>query len=463
QSIKGFRDRDGRSVDNAHLLGLFYRICKLLFYQIKPIVVFDGECPTVKLHTVQKRLEKTRKNLQKSKNLSMNVLENYVNSILDSKSSTTIASQKIKSDAKNFASQIYLPHEDRKQKDIYQNFDQSKYEECKIAINGDEEEEEDIPLKNESYHHSLLQNIHDIDINSELFKILPAITRYEILVELRDSYKNRKSSNIELLPKESNSFAQFQMEKLLKKRSLQEEIEKLINEFNNVQGKDNIELFKSSQHSSLDVFASKPSTSTELTSGSLASDEQTRFLLLKTLNQAIEEFTVEDEEEETCSIENINQSPVYKVPNGLPGQFKIESDVERIELLSKSSEMIPTKFSSQQLSKDIDRNYKKYSAANTNSEKLVLSDNDDDSDSTDSNDFIEIPVDEQFDEENSSNDKMEQFDESLPYDTSYTMDIHVEEPISHENMTNEIVNNNEEILEQIVKNDTTKIFNEKVN
>ncbi|XP_075680870.1 DNA excision repair protein ERCC-5 homolog [Dermatophagoides pteronyssinus] len=464
QSIKGFRDREGRSVENAHLLGLFYRICKLLFYQIKPIVVFDGECPTLKLHTVQKRLEKTRKNLQKSKNLSMNVLENYISSLLPSKPSTTIASQKIKLDDKNLASQIYLPREDPKQTDIYQNFAQSKNDECKISIS--DEDEEEIPLKNEYYHHSLLQNLHDIDINSQLFKMLPAVTRYEILVELRDSYKNRKNTNIELLPKESNSFSQFQMAKLLKKRSLQEEIEKLIKEFNNVQGQDNIELLKNTQHSSLDIFASKSSQSTEITTGSLASDEQTRFLLLKTLNQAIEEFTVE--EEETCIIENDSQSPIYKVPNGLPGQSKIETDVERIELLSKSSEMIPTKFSSKQLSQDIDRNFKKYSDANKDTEKLVLSDNDE-TDSTNSEDFIEVPVDEQFDDD-SDNNKLEEFDESLPYDTSYAIDIHVKEASCQEKMTLdlsnksvEIITDNEEMLEkQIVEKDVSKISEEKV-
>lgn len=469
QSIKGFRDQDGRSVENAHLLGLFYRICKLLFYQIKPIVVFDGECPTVKFHTVQKRQEKTRKNLQKSKNLSINVLINHINSQLASQSSTTsmaISNKKIKLDEKKFASQIYLPCENHKEVDIYKNFSESTNE-SKISIEDDDnDEEEEITLKNKSYNHPLLQNIHDIDIHSELFKVLPAITRYEILVELRDSYKNRKTTNIELLPQESNNFSQFQISKLLKKRSLQEEIEKLIAEFNNVQGKNNIELLKNSQHSSLDIFTSKPSSSTEITTGSLASDEHTRFLLLKTLNQAIEEFTVEKEEEETYMIENYNQSPLYKVPNGLPGQFKVETDAERIELLSKSSEIVPTKFSSKKLSKDIDRNYKKYSTINTNTENFVLSDADD-TDSTNSEDFIEIPVGEQFDE--GSNDKMEQFDESVPYDTSYRMDIHVKEPslpenttLDVQNKTLEIVNNNEKMIEKNVNEDVIEISNKEI-
>ena len=35
------RDKDGRALDNAHILGFLRRICKLLFYGIKPVSQFD--------------------------------------------------------------------------------------------------------------------------------------------------------------------------------------------------------------------------------------------------------------------------------------------------------------------------------------------------------------------------------------------------------------------------------------
>lgn len=34
QSVKGYRDKSGNAVANAHLLGLFHRISKLLFYKV---------------------------------------------------------------------------------------------------------------------------------------------------------------------------------------------------------------------------------------------------------------------------------------------------------------------------------------------------------------------------------------------------------------------------------------------
>lgn len=50
--MKGVRDREGNSVQNAHLLTLFHRICKLLFFRIKPVFVFDGEAPLLKKQTL---------------------------------------------------------------------------------------------------------------------------------------------------------------------------------------------------------------------------------------------------------------------------------------------------------------------------------------------------------------------------------------------------------------------------
>lgn len=46
------RDKEGRGLTNAHLLGFLRRICKLLFYGIKPVFVFDGGAPTLKRSTI---------------------------------------------------------------------------------------------------------------------------------------------------------------------------------------------------------------------------------------------------------------------------------------------------------------------------------------------------------------------------------------------------------------------------
>lgn len=45
------RDK-GRALVNAHVLGFLRRICKLLFYGIKPVFVFDGGAPALKRMTI---------------------------------------------------------------------------------------------------------------------------------------------------------------------------------------------------------------------------------------------------------------------------------------------------------------------------------------------------------------------------------------------------------------------------
>lgn len=52
QALKGVRDRHGNPVENAHLLTLFHRLCKLLFFRIRPIFVFDGDAPLLKKQTL---------------------------------------------------------------------------------------------------------------------------------------------------------------------------------------------------------------------------------------------------------------------------------------------------------------------------------------------------------------------------------------------------------------------------
>lgn len=49
------RDKEGRALVNAHVLGFLRRICKLLFYGIKPVFVFDGGAPILKKHTIVSR------------------------------------------------------------------------------------------------------------------------------------------------------------------------------------------------------------------------------------------------------------------------------------------------------------------------------------------------------------------------------------------------------------------------
>ncbi|KAF0699792.1 Aste57867_9673 [Aphanomyces stellatus] len=62
QFVKAMRDpEDGSMMRNAHLLGTFRRVSKLLFYGIRPVFVFDGDTPAIKLKTLHQRRSRREK------------------------------------------------------------------------------------------------------------------------------------------------------------------------------------------------------------------------------------------------------------------------------------------------------------------------------------------------------------------------------------------------------------------
>ncbi|KAJ2660978.1 DNA repair protein rad2 [Coemansia sp. RSA 1200] len=55
QLLKAMTDAEGNPLEDAHIIGFYRRICKLLFYGIKPVFVFDGGAPELKRITIAER------------------------------------------------------------------------------------------------------------------------------------------------------------------------------------------------------------------------------------------------------------------------------------------------------------------------------------------------------------------------------------------------------------------------
>ena len=54
-SCQAMRDERGEMIKNAHLIGFFRRICRLLYHRIRPVFVFDGATPALKKRTTAAR------------------------------------------------------------------------------------------------------------------------------------------------------------------------------------------------------------------------------------------------------------------------------------------------------------------------------------------------------------------------------------------------------------------------
>lgn len=58
QFLKAVRDKEGNALRNSHIVGFFRRICKLLYFEIKPVFVFDGGAPILKRQTITGRKQR---------------------------------------------------------------------------------------------------------------------------------------------------------------------------------------------------------------------------------------------------------------------------------------------------------------------------------------------------------------------------------------------------------------------
>ena len=61
QIIRAMRTKTGETVPNAHIYIVIFRLCKLLFYGIKPVIVFDGDAPALKKQTLKRRKDRAEK------------------------------------------------------------------------------------------------------------------------------------------------------------------------------------------------------------------------------------------------------------------------------------------------------------------------------------------------------------------------------------------------------------------
>ncbi|KAJ1950103.1 DNA repair protein rad2 [Linderina pennispora] len=75
QLFKAMRDDDGNPLEEAHILGFYRRISKLLFYDIRPVFVFDGAAPELKKATVAERQARREERTRDAKHAAQQLLQ----------------------------------------------------------------------------------------------------------------------------------------------------------------------------------------------------------------------------------------------------------------------------------------------------------------------------------------------------------------------------------------------------
>ncbi|XP_036396918.1 DNA repair protein complementing XP-G cells homolog [Megalops cyprinoides] len=221
QAVKGVRDRDGNSVQNAHLLTLFHRLCKLLFFRIRPVFVFDGDTPLLKRETVAKRRQRKEEMTRESKQTNEKLLK------------TLMKRQAIRAALGERSQEEFPSISSVRREEVDDMYVLPALEE-KEENSSDEEEEkewEQTEQRQYMFQEMMFENPNAMDIDSEEFAVLPAEMKHEILKDMKEFSKRRRTM-FEKPPERSGDFSQYQLAGLLHRNKLNHRIEGVEKEMN---------------------------------------------------------------------------------------------------------------------------------------------------------------------------------------------------------------------------------------
>uniref|UniRef100_A0A0K2UF46 Excision repair crosscomplementing rodent repair deficiency, complementation group 5 [Columba livia] n=1 Tax=Lepeophtheirus salmonis TaxID=72036 RepID=A0A0K2UF46_LEPSM len=230
QSVKGFRNPGADGV--AHILGLFHRLCKLLFYGIRPVFVFDGRnIPQLKKETLLKRRLRNKKSKEKvAESLRTKaILGHLMTQVSQIKSqnsvNATITMQKaLKHGQKGLSSLLSRrtgSNQNPNEKDLFE----LPPVPSRSGISENEDSDIDEEILNCKFKKSsssiIVDDIHDVDIKSSYFQSLPKDEQYNILFEMKEKRKMNSWAKMDAMPKKADNFSDFQVQRLLKRANIQ--------------------------------------------------------------------------------------------------------------------------------------------------------------------------------------------------------------------------------------------------
>ncbi|PPQ99161.1 hypothetical protein CVT24_009350 [Panaeolus cyanescens] len=215
------RDKEGRGLVNAHVLGFLRRIAKLLFYGIKPVFVFDGGAPALKRATLNERKKKKagaalnhaqlaekilaaklrreaiqhasgskNSGKQKANDVPLDDSTVYLEDIDHSRSKTPKKAKAVHVPSSSEKKKTFHDHDPYNLPDV--DLEAAVSQRTQVAATADPR------LATEDELHAFLASItpEDLDITSPEFHTLPTSIQYEIIGDLR--LKSRQTSHARL-------------------------------------------------------------------------------------------------------------------------------------------------------------------------------------------------------------------------------------------------------------------------
>ncbi|KAL3833180.1 hypothetical protein ACJIZ3_007916 [Penstemon smallii] len=240
QFMKAMRDEKGEMVRNAHILGFFRRICKLLYLRTKPVFVFDGGTPALKRRTVIAR-RRQRENAQaKIRKTAEKLLLNHVKAMRLKEMADDLEKQRHSNDVKGKKITIQEPNLEQKagnrKDEAAISYNQEELDAMLAASLAAEESEgftgdastsgAGVPLDEDEDEDEeiILPEMHG-KVDPAVLASLPPSMQLDLLVQMRERLMAENRQKYQKVKKAPARFSELQIQSYLKTVAFRREID----------------------------------------------------------------------------------------------------------------------------------------------------------------------------------------------------------------------------------------------
>ncbi|EED16383.1 DNA excision repair protein Rad2 [Talaromyces stipitatus ATCC 10500] len=238
QFLKAVRDKEGNALRNAHVVGFFRRICKLLFFGIKPVFVFDGGAPILKRQTIAARKKRREGRREDAVRTAGKLLAIQLQRRAEEEQAKRTADEHDVEEQEplgepNYVDEILMTPQERRRNRKFRKQDQYHLPDLETGLDqmGAPDDprimsQEELEEYARQFHNGEDINMYDfskIDFDSPFFMSLPATDRYNILNAARIRSRLRMGYSKEQLDSmfpDRMAFSKFQIERVKERNDL---------------------------------------------------------------------------------------------------------------------------------------------------------------------------------------------------------------------------------------------------
>jgi DNA excision repair protein ERCC-5 len=242
QFLKAVRDKEGNALRNSHVVGFFRRICKLLYFGIKPVFVFDGGAPALKRNVIRARKQRREGRRDDAARTAGKLLavqmqrraEQEEQKRKEERSRPAVVEEEaVREEDLVYVDELQMTQQERQQGRKFRKTDAYHLPELDVSMNemGGENDPrimsiEELQAYARQFDTGEDINVYDfskIDYDSPFFTSLPASDRYNILNAARLRSRLRMGHSKEQLDTmfpDRMEFSKFQIERVTERNEL---------------------------------------------------------------------------------------------------------------------------------------------------------------------------------------------------------------------------------------------------